>query len=245
MKMKKKRVLLNVKRFKQHPCECGIAAVAALSNFYDSSVVYRDVRKLCSKKKRERGLMTYEQAELLNKLGFGKVSIVTGDLDYFDLTWINLDKYELLEKLEKVKLYYRKKMYYKRSYKEDYDYMKGWIKWLNVDGCDNNLIIDQDFPKYIRRYLDHGRPVLGSFNWTALHKFKKSSSYSSKNEDITGYADEHAVVIRGYDDFGIFVVDSHYQYYKGRHKKYQNGYYKISWAKFLVNAAWGDLILVG
>ena len=37
------RVLLNVKRWKQHPSECAIAAAATLASFYDKEVTYAQV----------------------------------------------------------------------------------------------------------------------------------------------------------------------------------------------------------
>ena len=46
------------------------------------------------------------------------------------------------------------------------------------------------------------------------------------------------------DDEGVFVVDPHHELYRGRLKRYRNGYYKIPWEKFLVNIPQGDLIII-
>jgi hypothetical protein len=56
----------------------------------------------------------------------------------------------------------------------------------------------------------------------------------ARDRDIKGEILEHAVVLRGYDDKGLFVVDSEEQ-----------RYYKLSWHDFLLNVSSGDLILVG
>jgi hypothetical protein len=242
--MTKQRVLLNVKRVKQRPSECSLAASTVLASFYDPSIKYQQVRKLVSQKFRDKGMWTSEQAGLLNDLGFTKITIVTADLDIVDYSWTDLSKDELIEKLKKMRTHYGRA----RNFGEK-GRVSDMIKWLSREEHDNQLKIDQDFPKWIRRYIDNGRPVCASINWTALHKMPKSSAYADGNRDkyvdIGGTPELHSIVVRGYDDDGIFVVDSHTKYYKGRLRRYRNGYYKISWNKFLVNAPFGDLILVG
>ena len=47
---------------------------------------------------------------------------------------------------------------------------------------------------------------------------------------------EHAVVIRGYDSKGLFIVDSD--------SSNEVGYYKLTWNKFLLSVQTGDLLLV-
>lgn len=235
--MKNGRVLLSVKRNKQLPGECAIAAAATLASFYDESISYDEVRDLVPRKVRVDGLHTSQEARLLNQLGCGKVTIVTADLEIIDFSWADLPKSALIQKMKQLRAYYGRA---RRDSKEVVDDM---IDWLETEGCDNQLKIDQDFPKYIRRYINNGRPVGASFNWTSLHKFTKRGE--SVNDDIKGESEYHAVVIRGYDEDGVFVVDSHSKHYRGRWKKYKNGFYKVRWEKFLVNAHSGDLILVG
>ncbi len=236
--MEKKRVLLPVRRFRQKPAECAIAATAALANFYDGAVTYTKIRHLVSDKTKKTGLWSSQQGRLLNKLGFGKVTIVTAELSMIDYSWIDLSKEELIEKLQQLRAYYgRKRDSYSKRWVND------MIKWLSDETCDNQLKISQDFPFFIKRYLNNGRPVGASFNWTSLHKFIKGAKRPTS--DIGGDPEEHAVVIRGYDEKGIFIVDSHWQQYKGKRAKFKNGYYKVTWERFLVNAPYGDLILVG
>lgn len=232
-----KKVLLSIRRFKQKPSECAIAAAASLANFYDPSVTYRQVRKMVLPEERPNGLYTWEESGLLNDLGFKKITIVTANEGLFDFSWRDVPKDQLLKKLRRKRDYVRR-----RGDKSSHRCLDSLIRWLDQTDCDNNLIIDYDFPKYIRHHLDHGRPVGASFNWTKIWRMPKTASRG--HGDIAGEPEEHAIVIRGYDNKGVFVVDSHTQWYRGRLRRYRNGYYKISWSKYLVNAPDGDLILI-
>jgi len=111
------------------------------------------------------------------------------------------------------------------------------IRWLSDPECDNSLVIDNNFAQYIRRVLNSGRPIGVSFNWTKVFKMPRTKT------GIGGEDEEHAVVIRGYDDKGVFIVDSHFECYRGKRKKYRGGYYKLSWETFLLNTT-GDLIII-
>jgi ABC-type bacteriocin/lantibiotic exporter with double-glycine peptidase domain len=231
------RILLSVKRYKQHPSECAVAAISSVANFYDANLDYSKVREMLTEEQKSEGLYTSEAARLLNKLGFSRVSVVTADLCMVDFSWANFNSAKLLEKLALMIQFYKK-----RKDKMNVDYVQDMVSWLEAKDCENQLIIDNDWQKYIRRHLNIGRPVVASLNWTSTFKRKKSSD--AANPDITGASEEHAVVVRGYDNKGVFVVDSHHQCYTGRLTKYHKGYYKLPWSKFLTNIASGDLILV-
>lgn len=235
--MQKERVLLNVKRFKQLPSECAIASAASIANYYDDLVCYRDVRGMLSEKEKRGGLWTSQQAKLLNDLGFTDVTIITAERDVIDFTWSKLSKDKLIVRL-------RKKAAYCGRIRDTYerDRIKHLADWLADEEYNNRLIIDWDFAKHIRRNLDAGRPVGAAIAWTTY--WRKSKSLGKINDDIRGDPEDHAIVLRGYDSAGVFVVDSHTQFYNGRLKKYKNGYYKIPWEKFLVNIPEGDLIIV-
>lgn len=232
------RVLLPVKRFKQQPSECGIAAASTLAHFYDKNVDYEEVREMIPKRRRKKGLFTSQQARLLNQLGFESVTIVTADLNLIDFTWANYTKKSIIRRMKKLRAYYRR-----LQDEESREYVDDMIKWLEDEDYDNNLVIDYEFKKYICKQLDRGAPVGAAVNWTSLFKFRKGKRLQ-KDGDIKGNGEDHAIVLRGYDDKGVFVVDSHYQYYTGKLSKYKRGYYKLLWDKFLVNIPAGDLILV-
>lgn len=224
----KKRILLPVKRWKQHTDECGICTVASVANYYDPAVSYQDVRRLIPKRQRSKGLWTPQQARLLNELGFGKVSIVTFDVEMFDFSWNRLTNRGLLSRLHKAKKYYDRK-----GMSDSSKLAQCYIEWLEIEGCENRVIVDNDLPKYIRRHLNMGRPVAASYNSTSMWKQSKGGMRGDK--DIKGETFDHAVVIRGYDDVGLFIVDSDDE---------NGGYYKVKWQNFLINVRSGDLILV-
>jgi len=188
--------------------------------------------------RRKKGLYTSQQGRLLNQLGFENVTIVTADLNLVDFAWANYTKKSLVRRMKKLRAHYR------RIKDEDsWDYVNDMVDWLEDKEYENNIIIDYEFKKYIKRQLDRGVPVGAAVNWTSLFKFSKGDR-RQKNGDITGEAEDHAIILRGYDEKGVFVVDSHHEYYRGKRAKYRRGYYKLSWEKFLVNVPAGDLILV-
>lgn len=232
-----KPIMLDVKRFPQRPAECGIATVSSLANFFNSSVEYENVRTMLPVRHRSNGLYTSEQAYLLNRLGFNKISIVTADLTLVDFSWAKLPKSILIKKLKKLATFYKRKREY-----DSCAYVSNMIKWLSDPDYDNNLIIDYNFKNHICKHLKRGTPIGASVNWTSLFKFKKGNGYH--NDDIRGEAEEHAFVLRGFNKKYVFVVDSHYQCYLGTRAKFRSGYYKIPWEKFLVNIPSGDLIII-
>lgn len=225
------RVLLKVKAFKTESSGCAIAATASLANYYDKSIDYSTVRKMTSRKDREDGLYTHQQGIMLNKLGFSKVSIVTADLDILDISWSELEKKTQISKLEKAA------KYWKKEDSENAEVLRGYVQWLNMSK-ENKLIIDSDFPKYIRRYLSNRRPVGASVTINSLFKIRKY-------HDIKGSPDQHAVVLRGYNEKHVFVVDMNFQYVSRPAGKKPRGYYRLTWEKFLCNMPFGDLILIG
>lgn len=231
------RVLLPVKRFKQRPSECAIAAAASLANFFDPAVHYEDVREMVPKRLRKQGLETSQEARLLNQLGFESVTIVTADLNLIDFGWAKYTKKSIIRRMKMLRAHYRR-----HKEHEQVEYVDDMIRWLEDERYDNNIIIDYEFKKHIKKQLARGVPVGAAVNWTSLFKFSKGDR--RQNGDIKGDPEDHAIVLRGCDEKGVFVVDSHTECYKGKRAKYRRGYYKLSWDKFLVNIPAGDLILV-
>lgn len=235
--MTQKRVLLPIKRFKQRDNDCAVCAAASIANYYDKSLTYRNVRRLVSVRDRQSGLFSSEQARLLNELGFEWTAIVTSDVDLVDYSWTKLAKKRIIAKLKKLRTHIKRSISqmaphstYSGVQKSREQCVADLIEWLEALEYDNNLIIDNDFPKYIRKSLDRGHPVGVSINATSMFKMKKGGKADS---DITGEHEEHAVVVRGYDEKGVFIVDSNH------------GFYKVSWERLLINMPAGDLILVG
>lgn len=235
------RVLLSVKRYKQRTHECAVATTASLANFFDSDITYDTVRALMSpKKKREVkkwGMATSEQCSLLNELGFENVTIVTADLNLIDFSWEKYTKKSIIRRMKQLRAHYRR-----QEETNLVEYVNDMVIWLEDSRYDNNIVIDYDFKKYIKRQLNRGAPIGAAVNWTSLFKFCKGDR--RKSGDIKGERDDHAIVLRGFDEKGVFVVDSHSEYYRGKLAKYKRGFYKLPWQKFLVNIPAGDLIIV-
>ena len=230
---------LKVKRFIQDPAHCAVASCSTVVNYYNRDVDYEITKDFVYKHVvkepvvKEEGLETGEMGTLLNYMGFNKVTVVSCNLNLFDFSWSRLSRKKLIEKLNEAK----------GKIDPDYrDYAKYTLRWLNKLDYDNNIKIDYNFGKYIREFINKGKPVLASFNWHLFFKFPKSD-VNNKPNDIKGDWDEHAVVIYGYNDKNVFICDSHDQYYKYSRKKYRKGYYSVSWENLMTIVGFGDLIL--
>ena len=228
---------LKVTHYLQDPAHCAVAACATAANYYNSEIDYESVKELTnkkiSKKVGETGLESAQICMLLNKLGFYKVTYVTSYLDVFDYTWHSFGRRKLISALEKSVIA-----------KKDKDQKKETrlvIRWLKDFEYENNVIISYDFGKYIRQHLNKKKPVVLSFNWTIFQKFAKEGENGS--DPYNGDSEEHAVVANGYDDKGIWIVDSHHSYYKYKRKKYRKGFYKISWENLMTCIGQGDVYL--
>lgn len=228
----RQKIVLEVKRFYQKESECGVASCSSLANYYDSSIQYKNVRKTIDPVISTEGMTTAQQGILLNSLGFGCVTIVSADSENFDFSW---QKRSLNWKINRLK---RLHSYYKRSAPSgDYELVHDYIQFLTAEGCYNDLIIDWNFPKWIKQSIRNGHPVCASINYTKY--FKQPREVAAGWDDIRGEAVEHAFVIRGFDTTHIYVVDS-----QGLKTKKYTGYYKIKWEHFLATTGDGDLIFI-
>lgn len=236
--LKTGRILLRVVKHVQLRNECAVAAASSLAKFHNSSIEYKDVRLLVSKRKRKSGLYASETASLLNDLGFKNVVICSMDMSMLDPSWSSLPREQIIIKLSEMIDHYRR---------QHEPYLERWVEdmrdWLARPDCDNHLIIDNDWSKHIKHQLNRGNPVCASLNWTSTFKHSKAAKGPGR-PDINGEVEEHEVVIRGYDDKGVFIVDSHPYSSKGHYRKYSKGYYKLSWAKLLTNMPNCDLIWI-
>jgi len=225
---------LRVKRFLQEPGYCAIASVASIGNFYNKNINY-DITKKISRLKicnnLKLGLDSGEIGTLLNLIGFQSVTLVSTNLYIFDYTWIKLGKKKFIQKLEEAK----------DKICEDYRESANSIyKWLKT-GYNNKVILDYNFSKYIKKFLNKGKPVLVSFNWTMFFKYSKKRG--NIEDSIKGEYEEHVAVIYGYNKTGVYVCDSHHEYYKYKLKKYRKGFYHISWENLMSIVGLGDIFL--
>jgi len=229
---------LKVVRYMQDPCCCAVASCATTSNYYNPEIDYKVAKEIAIKKITakvvDEGLESAEIGMLLNKLGFYKVTIVTSALNLIDYTWAGFRKKKMIDILEKSAVA-------KTDKKEKKD-TRYYIKWLKNKQYDNELVISYDFGKYIRKHLNKKKPVILSFNWTIFQKYVKENEYGL-DDPFNGDGVEHAVVANGYDDKGVWIVDSHHQCYKYRRKKYRRGFYKVSWENLMTCMGYGDVFL--
>ena len=228
---------LKVIRFLQDPGFCSVGVSACVANYYNSEIDYEYVKELALKKISnkigEEGLDSGEIGLLLNYIGFNKVTIISTDLDIYDYSWNKLSKKSLLKSIKKV---------IKSTNKEYRDYMKCMHKWLKREDFNNKLIIDYNFAEYIRNFLNRKKPVILTINWNMFFRVTKDDE-KNRPDPINGEPEEHVVVAYSYNKKGVYVCDSHHEFYKYRLKKYRKGYYHISWENLMTIMGSGDLFL--
>lgn len=226
---------LKLKRVRQYPCECAVAACSCIANYYDKNVKYSQTRKYVKKVLKwntSEGLESGEIGILLNKLGFHDVTIVSGDLAYLDYSWANEKKEKLIEILRDAKNKMRSD--YKICCKLLYNFLKD-------SEYDNNLIIDYEFDKYMRKFLSRKKPMIISFNWNSFFRYPKS--YKGYIDPIKGDQEQHAVVVCGFNRQGIHILDSHFEYYTGQWKQFKDGEYFMKWTQMMNVIGAGDIYM--
>ena len=229
---------LKINRFLQDPAHCAVASCSVVANYYNEAISYDVGKKIAyakvSKRIPDEGLSSGNMGSLLNYLGFNKVTIISSNLNVFDWSWSRYGKNKLINCLDEAKKKRRG-----GDYKCD---IKDFHKWLGQKKYDNNIVMSYDFGKYIRQFLDEGKPVVATFNWHMFFKFAKEN-LKGKVDPINGTYDEHAIVVYGYNKKGVFICDSHHQYYKYKWKRYRKGFYKMSWENLMSVMSFGDVFL--
>jgi len=224
---------LNMTRFKQEPSCCAIAAVAMIGHYYDERLNYDVVKKMAEEMVGDEitdGLYTGEICQLLNLCGFHSVHVVLSDLNIVDYTWNKKSKSYIIDQLKKLE----------RRSLDCREQAKSLARFLGSDH-DNKMTVDHRFWNYIKPLIDQKSPMLFSFNWTMLFQFSKINDGNA--DAIKGDYEEHIVVIRGYDEKGAYILDSHHKQYKGRLKEFRNGDYRVSWNDLAAVGSWGDIII--
>ena len=152
------------------------------------------------------GLYSTETGVLFNKIGFNSISLISSDVNALDFSWNNISRKALIKKIS---------LESKRKSNEYNKFYYSLKKFL--DNKNNSLIIDYSYGDHIRESLDRGVPVWGVINWTMY--FKSIKYKDDKKNDTKGISENHAVVFYGYNDFGVYVLDSRQYEEKG----YKNG----------------------
>lgn len=228
-----KVLLPKLKRFLQDPSCCAWASVASVGNFFNRKIDYDFV---CGVMEPDgNGLYTPSIAMLLNEIGFKEVTVVSADLDQLDFCWKGLTKNKLILELKRCR----------RSPRYEYrEQVQQYIEFLEDKENRNNLVIDMHFGNHIREALDNGLPVLISFNWNLFFNYPKWND-NREVDPIKGEFEQHEVVVYGYDDKGVNILDSHHEMYKGKLRKFRSGRYKMDWETLMTVMGTGDLIIPG
>ena len=226
---------MRIKRYLQDPAHCATAASAAIANYYNPNIDYDVTKKIANYfvAETKNGLDDGEIGKLLNILGFKKIDVVSSNLFMFDYSWARLSKKKLLEAMDdsrnKISEVYR-------------DQFKILIKFLKSKSYKNNLIIDYNYHKHIKKALKLNLPVIAGYNWTQLFKLPKENSWGVESPARGDWV-EHAVVIYKCDKKGVFICDSHHESYKYKLKRYKSGRYKLSWETLMVILSYGSIII--
>lgn len=225
-------ITLRLHRYLQDAGCCAVAAAASVANFYDKEIDYEIVKSVANPD--GQGMYTPDIARLMNQLGCTSVTVVTANLEHVDFKWQGLSRPKLLEEIKRAARYHPEP--------EGREISQAYAKFLGDEQYHNELIIDMKFGDHIRAHLDKGKPVLASFNWNLFFNYPKWND-RGEVDPLRGSAEEHEVVIYGYDEKGVMILDSHHEMYKGKLKKYASGRYTMSWETLMTVMGDGDLIL--
>jgi len=232
---------LKVKRFKQEPAHCAVASCAVYTNYFNEEVDYEFTKQVAykvSKSIPDDGMDDPEMGILLNLLGFRQVDIICSDLRYLDYSWASLSKAALIELFEKEK---RRKVWQYEGFSSKFKLLH---KFLSMEGYSNSLVIDYNFGERIRAAIDQGIPPIVTFNWSLFFKFPKCNEYG-ETDAVHGSAEEHAVVVNGYSDKGVYIIDSHQESYKYSLKEYRSGRYFVPWEILMTIMGSTGTVIIG
>jgi predicted double-glycine peptidase len=225
-------VTLRLHRYLQDAGCCAIAAAASVANYYDKNLDYEVAKGIVDPD--GQGMYTPDIGRLMNTLGFNAVTIVSANMDCFDFKWQGLSRNRMLNEIKRVARYGRDE--------ESKEIGRAYVNFLSDTAYKNDVIIDINFGKYIREHLSQGKPVLASFCWNLFFNYPKWND-QGEIDPLRGQAEEHEVVIYGYDEKGVHILDSHHELYRGKLKKYASGRYTMSWELLMTVMGSGDLVL--
>lgn len=223
--------------YPQDPCYCAVASCAVVANYFNPDIDYKCAKKIADKMIKnieEEGLDSGDICRILNRLGFNTVTMVSSDVDIFDYTWEKYGVRKMKNVMEEA--ISKKKDIFSRSK------LRNIYKWYISLNNTSIIKIDFNFRKYIIKHLNRKKPVMVSLSWTVLMKFPTVGPKGS--DPINGEEEIHSVVLNGYDNKGVWIIDSHRDYYKYKRKRHRKGYYKVSWDTLLTcMGSTGDILL--
>ena len=207
-----KSISHNVPRVVQGPEECVQSSAAQILAFYGITKSIPEIREevpmLFSKDGRPLGTSFPHIALYFVELGF-HTTMHVADLEIFDRRWALLSSAELLEKLEQRAPHLKHSVYDREMLDVYFD---GYPRFLKAGGTITLPVVTH---AYLRSLLEKG-PVYASVDYQLLNNCAKYSYDSIKQEyvedDISGTAITHAIIISGFTDTTYTIVDPDYHF---------------------------------
>jgi hypothetical protein len=128
-----------------------------------------------------------------------KATIFSFNLKLFDPTWFNLEKGEIIQKLE-AQMKVKKGIKLKAA-------SKAYIEFLNLGG---EVMCKELRPDYLRDCFERNVPILTGLSATYLYRSKREYSNNKEQsfyDDIEGTPMGHFVVLCGMENGKILVAD--------------------------------------
>lgn len=185
---------------------CSQAALATLLSYFDEDITPEEIMKSVPVNKNDKGedIGTLNQDLAVWCLASGfEVKMYTADFQIIDLSWANLDKDKLLERLEKVKPV-RNVQSIGKQFSELY--VQSYINFIKAGG--ELHIIPFMSTKLIDELLIDG-PLLGCVAFSVLYGSGRGTDVAlrkSEPDDINGKTLNHTIVIYGKDEDDNYLV---------------------------------------
>lgn len=214
--MKKSKILPIIMQ-SQCPMECGPACLFAIFKHYNiDNITEEEIILLASKKSFKQRDWLYRLGTVAQKEGL-KTSTITLSTSIIDLSWRKLKIADLLEKLKKRKLWFNKISRNLKIVSPEYlaehelqiniAELEAMIEYIKQGG----LIKLQPLTlRIIKRSIDQDKYIIAALDATIA--FSLSRIFKNKFDDIKGSAWGHLVVINGYNNNKLKVVNPSRRY---------------------------------
>ncbi|MBD63639.1 MAG: hypothetical protein CME62_00395 [Halobacteriovoraceae bacterium] len=175
---------------------CGPTTLHAIYNYYGDSISLEQTISEIRQFEEGGGTIAVSLANHALKRGYD-VCLYSYNLNIFDPTWFELDKEQMIIKLEQRLAQKELSAKAKRIYPQ-------YIKYLKLGGT----ILFRDLSKeLIFNHLKFEEPIITSLNCTWLYKDMREDSVTNIENDIIGNSVGHFVVLHGMKDNKVNVAD--------------------------------------
>lgn len=174
---------------------CGPTSLHAVYNYYEDDIALERVIEETKELEGGGTLAVYLGIHALER-GY-QASLFTFNLEVFDPTWWQSEKFDLAGKLREQLKYKRKEKLRKAT--------EGYLEFLALGG---RIRHEEMRPRLLRRYLDRNIPILTGLSATYLYQSERELEDTTP-DDLRGEPSGHFVVLAGYDreDKEVLVAD--------------------------------------